>query len=60
MTLPYFLRSFWGVGGAVPSSYYKNEDFKEVRMKLPHPFKCSKCEYIGKNKADLNQHWLDH
>lgn len=33
----------------------------EVKVtKLPHPFKCSKCDYVGENKSDVNQHWLDH
>lgn len=27
--------------------------------KLPHPFKCSKCMYIAKNRKDLDIHWLD-
>ena len=27
---------------------------------LPHPLKCSKCDYIAKNVLDSKQHWLDH
>ena len=28
-------------------------------MKLPHPFKCSKCNYIAKSAADSRRHWFD-
>ncbi len=27
--------------------------------KLPHPFKCSKCEFIATNRRDLTLHWID-
>lgn len=27
---------------------------------LPHPLKCSKCDYIATSAADSRQHWLDH
>ncbi len=28
-------------------------------MPLPHPFKCSKCDYVGTSRADVNNHYDD-
>lgn len=29
-----------------------------ISTSLPHPFQCSKCEYIGVSKSDFNNHWV--
>lgn len=32
-----------------------------IPSKLPHPFKCSKCNYIFSDKLDKQRHWdLEH
>jgi hypothetical protein len=28
-------------------------------MTLPHPFKCSKCDYTADTAAESRQHWFD-
>jgi hypothetical protein len=36
-----------------------NGEVKVIKP-LPHPLKCSKCDYIATSVADSKQHWLDH
>lgn len=37
-----------------------NSEVKIVKPSLPHPFKCSKCEYIATSVKDSHDHWFDH
>ncbi len=38
-----------------------NGEVKTVKpITLPHPLKCSKCEYIATSVKDSKDHWLDH
>jgi len=25
---------------------------------MTHPFKCSKCDYVGESGSDIKEHWL--
>ena len=31
-----------------------------ITKPLPHPLKCSKCDYIATSIKDSKMHWLDH
>lgn len=33
--------------------------FSTPETTLPHPFKCSKCDYIGSSRKDTNDHYND-
>lgn len=32
-----------------------------IKTNLPHPFKCSRCKFVGQSKPDFDEHWsLEH
>lgn len=43
-----------------PLSYRKHakNDIKPTDFKLPHPFKCSRCDFTGENRDTLNRHYF--
>lgn len=37
---------------------YSKDDIKPTDLKLPHPFKCSRCDFTGENRDTLNRHYF--
>jgi hypothetical protein len=37
---------------------YAKDNLEPTDYRLPHPFKCSRCEFIGHNRDTLNKHYF--
>ncbi|TAK94385.1 hypothetical protein EPO05_06425 [Patescibacteria group bacterium] len=48
--------SQWGIPWPPPKGW--KQKLTSSGNSLPHPLKCSKCDYVSKSKVDLNDHWL--
>ncbi len=44
-----------------PTDEFAHLNGQVTISKLPHPLKCSKCDYIAPNRVKLNEHWdMEH